>query len=117
MEQMITCINCPVGCRMQVTLQNGEITALTGNACKRGINYAQQECIAPKRMVTAVVSLQGRAMPLSIKTREPIPKSKIFEVMRVLSQLQLTPPIQIGEAVYQNICDTGVDVIATKTVE
>ena len=25
MERQITCINCPVGCRLQVTIENGQV--------------------------------------------------------------------------------------------
>lgn len=76
MEQNITCINCPMGCRMSVTVENGVVTAVRGNTCKRGEKYAQQECVAPERMVTAVLPVEGRKMPVSVKTRSPIPKKR-----------------------------------------
>ena len=60
MEQQITCINCPVGCRLQVVVEDGEVKSVTGNSCNRGITYAKQECVAPQRMVTAVVPGAGR---------------------------------------------------------
>ena len=44
MEQTITCINCPVGCRMTVRLSDsGEVISVTGNTCPRGDKYARQE--------------------------------------------------------------------------
>ena len=63
MEQQITCINCPVGCRLQVVLENGQVVSVSGNSCKRGETYAKQECTAPTRMVTAAVPLQIRKSP------------------------------------------------------
>ncbi len=117
MEQTITCINCPMGCRMTVTVENGQVTAVAGNACKRGERYAHQECVAPERMVTAVVPVTDRAMPVSVKTRTPIPKKDIFQCMHVLSQTQLTAPVHAGQVIVSNVCGSGVDVIATKTVE
>ena len=69
MEQQITCINCPVGCRLQVVLENGQVVSVSGNSCKRGEIYAKQECTAPTRMVTAAVPLQNRKTPVSAKTR------------------------------------------------
>ena len=39
----ITCINCPVGCRLNVELENGQVVSVTGNTCKRGETYARQE--------------------------------------------------------------------------
>ena len=30
------CINCPLGCPLTVTVENGEVKSVTGNTCKRG---------------------------------------------------------------------------------
>ena len=112
----ITCINCPVGCRLQVTVQEGAVTAVTGNQCKRGETYAKQECIAPQRMITAVIPVAGSRCPLSVKTRTPIPKKLMFACMQALADVKLTAPVQAGSVVLADICGTGVDVIATKSV-
>lgn len=118
MEQhMITCINCPVGCRMTVTVEDGVVTKVEGNTCPRGKNYAVQECVMPLRMVTAVVPVKGAKMPLSVKTRTPIPKAKIKDCMKELAGVSLCAPVKMGTVVVENVCGTGVDVIATKTVE
>ena len=112
----LTCINCPVGCRLQVKVENGEVATVTGNQCKRGEKYARQECVAPQRMITAVIPVQGSVMPLSVKTRTPIPKGKIFDCMQALSQVKLTAPVKAGTVILNDICGTGADVIATKNV-
>ena len=117
MERQITCINCPVGCRLQVTSENGLVTKVEGHSCKRGETYAMQECTAPARMVTAAVPVQGRTTPVSVKTRTPIPKEQIFPCMKQLAALRLTAPVRMGDVVLRDVCGTGVDVIATKTVE
>ena len=117
MEHQITCINCPVGCRMLVTVEDGKVTNVTGNTCKCGVAYAEQECVAPQRMVTAVVTVQGRKTPVSVKTRTPIPKKDIFACMKQLAALTIEAPVHMGDVVCANVCESGVDVIATKTVE
>ena len=117
MEQTITCINCPVGCRMTVTIEDGKVTNVTGNVCPRGKKYAEQECIAPERMVTAVVPVEGSFMPVSVKTRSPIPKAKINDCMKALSEVKLTAPIKAGSVIIADVCGTGVDIIATKHVD
>ncbi len=117
MEQIITCINCPVGCRLKVTVEEGQVTEVSGQSCKRGIDYAKQECLAPTRMVTAVVPVAGRSMPLSVKTASPIPKDKIFDCMRVLESLHPQLPVRMGQVVCADVCGTGIDVIATKNLE
>jgi len=117
MEHQITCINCPVGCRMTVVVEDGKVVSVTGNTCKRGVAYAEQECVAPQRMVTAVVTVAGRKTPVSVKTRTPIPKVKIFDCMKELANTEIQAPVHMGDVVCPNVCGTGVDVIATKTVE
>ena len=114
MTRTITCICCPVGCRLQVTVKNDGMVFAKGNQCKRGLDYARQECVSPKRMITAVIKLQNHATPLSVKTEFPIPKDQIFACMDALSTLRLCAPIAAGQTVYENICGTGVNVLATK---
>ena len=112
----ITCINCPVGCRLTVEMENGAVVSVTGNTCPRGVTYAKQECVDPLRMVTAVVPVAGSGMPLSVKTRTPIPKKQIAACMKELAAVELTAPVAAGSVVLANVCGTGVDIIATKAV-
>ena len=112
----ITCINCPVGCRLTVEMENGAVVSVTGNTCPRGVTYAKQECVDPLRMVTAVVPVAGSGMPLSVTTRTPIPKKQIAACMKELAAVELTAPVAAGSVVLANVCGTGVDIIATKAV-
>lgn len=112
----MTCISCPMGCRMIVDLVDGKVTQVRGNACPRGEKYAKQEAENPERVVTAVIQVKGSDVPLSVKTDGTIPKERIFDVMVELNSLELTAPIKIGQVVLENVCWTGVNVIATKTI-
>ena len=58
------CVNCPVGCDLEVTVTDGVATQVSGNACKRGIAYGLDEATDPKRTVTSLVRVTGREMPL-----------------------------------------------------
>ena len=117
MEQMITCINCPVGCRMKVVLnESGEVLSVEGNTCPRGSKYARQECTLPLRMVTAVIPVGNSGIPLSVKTRDPVPKHLIPSVMESLKQVSVSAPVQMGQVVLQDVCGTGVDIIATRNL-
>ncbi len=115
--EIITCINCPVGCRMEVTHEGEEVLSVKGNTCKRGDTYARQECVAPLRMVTAVAPVKDREMPVSLKTRTPIPKKQIDDCMRAIMAKPFEAPIAAGDVLIPDVCGTGVDVIATKSVE
>ena len=117
MEQTITCINCPVGCRMTVSLSdNGEFLSVTGNTCPRGAKYAQQECTLPERMITAVIPVAGSETPLSVKTASPVPKKLISSVIDELARVQVSLPVTIGQIVLPDVLNTGVDIIATRSL-
>lgn len=112
----ITCINCPMGCRMRVEVEDGRVVSVSGNGCGRGSAYARQECVDPRRTVTAVIPLEGGAMPLSVKTSAPIPRRLIAQCMSELAEVKLCAPVEMGSVVLENVCGTGVDVVATKSV-
>ena len=118
MEQTITCINCPVGCRMTVSLSGtGEFVSVSGNTCPRGASYARQECTLPERMITAVIPVSGSRTPLSVKTSSPVPKSMIRQVMKELGRLQIHVPVHMGQVIIQNVLQTGSDIIATRSLD
>ena len=114
-QQVITCINCPVGCRMTVTLnEKKEVISVQGNTCARGDKYARQECTLPLRMITAVIPAENSAVPLSVKTAEPVPKRLIGDVMAQLKQVRVSAPVALGQVVLPDVCGTGVPIIATR---
>ena len=81
----MTCICCPLGCSLTATKEiSGEIT-VTGNTCPRGEEYARTEWLDPRRVVTTTVVVtgqkEGEEAMVSVKTKEPIPKDKIREVI------------------------------------
>ncbi len=117
MEQLITCINCPVGCRMTVQLSDdGSFLSVSGNTCPRGSKYARQECTMPERMITAVIPVSGSSFPLSVKSAAPVPKKLIRKLMKELSGISVSLPVSAGDVILKNVCDTGVDVIATRSL-
>ncbi len=116
MQQHITCILCPMGCSLDVELNGGEVTSVKGNGCKRGVQYAHEECTAPTRMITALVALSNSEEVLSVKTTRPVPKSSVLECAEILRELRIKAPVNIGDVVLENILNTNSDIIATKTV-
>lgn len=114
----LTCIGCPLGCQLVVTMEDGEVTAVEGNTCKRGDTYARKEVTNPTRIVTSSVMVEGGSdVTVSVKTREDIPKSRIFECVKALKGVTMKAPVHIGDVVVANAAGTGVDFIATSNVE
>ncbi len=113
----LVCIGCPMGCPLKVGLKNGEVSFVTGNTCKRGDDYARKEVTNPTRVVTTTVIVEGGGLAaVSVKTRQDIPKGKVFDIMKALKGVKVQAPVHIGDVVVSNVAGTGVDVIATKNV-
>jgi len=113
----LTCIGCPMGCQISVTMNGNEILSVTGNTCAVGDKYARQEVTHPERTVTSTVIVLGGDRPrVSVKTRGSIPKSMIFECIDAINQIALTAPVSIGDTVIANVCGTDIDVVATSNV-
>ena len=114
----LICIGCPLGCPLTVTIENGDVTAVTGNTCPRGDAYARKEVTNPTRIVTSTVCVDGGVSAMvSCKTQSDIPKGKIFEVTEALKTVRAQAPVTIGDVLLANAADTGVDIIATKNIE
>lgn len=113
----LTCIGCPLGCALTVTMNGNEIT-VEGNTCPRGDAYARKEVTDPTRIVTSSVKLEGGSIArVSVKTANDIPKGKIFDCMEEIRKVTVAAPVHIGDVVIADCAGTGVDVIATKNVE
>lgn len=111
----MTCIVCPIGCSLSVELSDsGEVLSVSGNTCPRGYNYAVDECTFPKRTVTTTVRCaDGRLLP--VKTKEPIPKGEMFNLINKLADVRISLPINIGDVIIKDVY--GTDVVATKSME
>lgn len=113
MKELI-CITCPRGCHLKVD----DNLNVTGNTCPRGETYAKAELTHPVRMVTSTVAIASvNECRLPVKTKEPVPKELIFPVMEEIRKTVVKAPIKIGDVVIENVCSSGVDVIATKDIE
>ena len=116
MEEIhLTCINCPMGCSLTVTMESGQVIGVTGNTCKRGELYGRKEVTSPTRVVTSTIPVEGGTVArISVKTRQDVPKEKIFACIRAMKGLTARAPVRIGDVILPNIAGTGVDLIATR---
>ena len=114
MVRNLTCIICPRGCPLTANITENGVT-VTGNACKRGEEYAINECTNPVRTVTATVRVSNRYNTMvSVKTAAPVAKDKMMDVMAALRKTQVEAPVAIGDVVIADIF--GTDVVITKAV-
>ena len=114
MKELI-CIVCPKGCHLKVDENNDY--AVTGNGCPRGAEYGKAELTNPTRVVTSTVRIVGASLPrCPVKTNGVIPKGMIFDIMKALDEVSLTAPVTVGDVVIENVCGTGVNVVAARTM-
>ena len=114
-KRELICIGCPMGCPLTVEMNGTEVVSVTGNTCPRGDAYARKEVTNPTRIVTSTVKVEGGKVDMvSVKTKEDIPKGKIFECVKALKGVTVKAPVHIGDVILKDVAGTGVDIIATK---
>ena len=104
MKKTLTCIECPIGCEIEVELEDGKVVSLAGNGCPRGKTYAEAEVVCPKRVVTSTVRAENGEM-IPVKTDRPVRKDAIFEVMQIINKTTCKMPVALGDILVGNICD------------
>lgn len=115
----LTCIRCPLGCAISVRLENLRvpencgILEVSGNGCPRGEEYARKEITDPVRTVTTTIPVtNGDVKRIPVKTREEIPKGRIFACVKALKGLTVEAPVQIGDVILPDVAGTGIPVVA-----
>ena len=112
MIKELTCIVCPKGCPLKVTLEGKEVVSVEGHTCKRGEVYARTECTAPMRVLTTTAAVEGGGV-VPVKTDRAIPKELMFACMKEINALRVPANVKIGDAVLENVLGTGAYVVVT----
>lgn len=118
-KEMI-CIVCPVGCHMEVVKdgKTEEGYAVSGNQCLRGKVYGIKEMTNPTRVLTTTVKITEGSLPrLPVTTKGAIPKELLMAAMEVINKAEVAAPAKVGQVIIKNLLDTGVDVVATRSME
>ena len=114
MKKEFVCIECPKGCHLVLD----DDLNVTGNTCIRGKQYAINEVTCPKRVLTSTVVIDSKMVSrLPVMTENEIPKEKMFDIMKALNSVRVKAPIKCRDVVLENVCGTGVNIIATRTIE
>ena len=113
----LTCVVCPAGCRMTVTLDDGSaILKIEGNTCSRGKDYATSEVTHPVRTLTSTVTVtapDGKKM-LPVRTDKPIPKEKLFDAMAIIRNTKAASPVRTGDVLIPDFIEPGTNLIACR---
>jgi CxxC motif-containing protein len=127
-EELI-CITCPIGCHLSVDRLDDGNLSVTGNRCARGVKYATEELLAPRRVVSATVALAGSAAEktarlrglgtvsrLPVRTSAGFPRNGVPELLKAIYALDVGLPVRRGDVLIADYQGSGVDVIATRSL-
>lgn len=116
-KKEFVCIRCPLGCNITVETEQDEIKNISGNTCPRGADYVTKELTDPRRIVTSLVCVEGGELPVvPVKTASDIPKDKIYDCVKELKKVTVQAPVHMGDIIVDDICGTGVKVVAARTI-
>ena len=110
----LTCVECPMGCQIEVELLNGEVISVKGNTCPRGESYARSEVVCPTRVLTTTVKTSNGRM-LAVKTNKPIKRADMMDAMKIINGITVNPPINMGAVILKDIYE-GIDLVACDQV-
>ena len=116
MKKELTCVVCPMGCRLKAEIKNSEVIFIEGNACPRGARYAETELVNPVRVITTTIRTKDGAI-VPVRTDGAVKKESIFACMEVINRLHPdTADCIMGSIVCENLLNSGVNVIVTAPV-
>jgi CxxC motif-containing protein len=114
----LTCVLCPVGCELEVRGDGGEELQIIGNQCDKGVPFALEEVLHPKRNLATSVPAKGtEARMVSVRLSAPVPREMIFPILAEIAKLRPEAPVRRGQILIADVLGTGVDVIATRSVD
>lgn len=118
MKRKLTCIRCPLGCSMAAEKSETELISLSGNRCKRGQEYAQQELFSPERIVTTTVAAEHEKIThIPVRTDKPIPRDLVFQVLSELTSISVKPPLKRGSVIIPSVAGTSANIITSRPLD
>ena len=117
MKKEIICTVCPRGCHVMVEGEGEQVLNVEGYSCKRGLEYASAEFAHPVRILTTTVKMNGTGNDLlPVRSNKPVPREKLMACMDVIRGIEVQLPVKRYDVIVADICGTGADIVATKTV-
>jgi len=112
----IRCIICPTGCLIHVENVDGELI-IEGHSCKRGEEYAREEFVAPKRILTTTMRVENGFLPLiPVRSDKPIPKDKLEKTLKEIAKTKTKAPINMGDILIENVLGLNINIIASRNL-
>ncbi len=117
--KQFTCINCPIGCPLQLQHEDKEIVEISGYECNRGAKYAQQEFTDPRRGLSTTVAISGaRWGRLPVRVTGAILKNRVMEAARKIHELRIEAPVRLGQVLIEDFLgEKDIHVVACRSMD
>ena len=113
-----TCVICPIGCEIDVQLEDGNVVSTEGNKCAKSEEFVLQELKEPMRILTTTIRIRGAKWAmLPVRTDEPIPKRLLFRVIKELANIEMQAPVKVSDVIIGDIAGTGANIVATRNMK
>jgi CxxC motif-containing protein len=113
----LTCVLCPAGCELEAARDAAGGLEVRGNQCEKGLPFAEEEVLRPRRNLATSVPIKGTATKMvSVRLSGSVPKEMLFPILAEIAKLRPEAPVRRGQVLIAGVLGTGVDVIATRTV-
>ena len=95
-----------------------EILNISGNKCKLGREYVEQEIRDPRRVLPTSVRVKNGTRPLvPVWTPEPMPKGMIMDLAAESRKIEVEAPVHVGDVVLDDWRGLGIRLVASGEVE
>jgi len=136
MKNEMICITCPMGCHLKIERLSENEIAVTGNRCVRGEQYAKEEILSPRRMVTATCRVKKgtgakrtavpapgsaadslyRPRRIPVRTTTGFPRERIAELLDIIYGLEVELPAERGDILVADALGTGIDIVVARSM-
>jgi CxxC motif-containing protein len=116
-KKHFTCVICPLGCEIDVELQNGNVVSMEGSKCEKGKEFVLQELEEAMRILTTTVPIKGAKWAmLPVRTDKPIPKRLLSKVIEQLATIELHAPVKMYHVIVKDVAGTDANIVATRNM-
>ena len=117
-KKHFTCVICPLGCEIDVELQNGNVVSMEGSKCEKGKEFVLQELEEAMRILTTTVPVKGAKWAmLPVRTDKPIPKRLLSKVIEQLADIELQAPVKMYHVIVKDVAGTDANIVATRNMK
>ena len=117
-KKHFTCVICPIGCEIDVELEDGNVVSTEGNKCAKSEEFVLQELREPMRILTTTIRIKGAKWAmLPVRTDIAIPKRLLFRVIEELANMELQAPVKVSDVIIRDVAGTGANIVAARNMK